>query len=390
MLTRMDDFPRHQVVDTMAHVGTSDPTFSDGYYFCFWDPDGEISVALGLRIYPNVDVMEGYATAMHDGQLQNIRMSRRWSPHYDDLKVGPLSLQILEGLSVRHLSLSAPEFHGGFELEILFEARHSPYEEERRTERLHGRVIRDLIRYWHAGRPSGTLRIGEREFTVAPDHWYCTMDHSWGTRQSVGPNFDPGDLPPVPVLPAGRDGLLRLVALVQMPTYTVFFQTHEDASGRVQAAQGQIEYVDGRLSSIVEVGHEMEYVSGSRLLVRAKCRIVDGEGRSIEMVITPTHTPTSPSALGYAFETPGFGDNRGMGVYRGENWIESDVWYHDGGDIVDPHGQHYPYNGYIGPAAVSDGQVEGMAYFETVVLGSYAPYGFKADGPVPVTVLPIA
>jgi len=390
MLTRMDDFPRHQIVDTMAHVASTDLSWSDGYYFCFWDPDGEFSLATALRVYANVDIMEGYAAVMHDNRLRNVRMSRRWSPRQDDLEVGPLRLEILEGLRRRRLTFSAPELHGGIEFDLVWEARHTPYEEERRSERLHGRVVRDLIRYWQAGRPSGTVRLGKREIAVDPGSWYCIMDHSWGTRQSVGPNLSPADLPPVPSLPPGRDGLLRLVAFVQMPSYIVYFQAHEDASGRAQMAEGRIDYADGRMARIEAIAHNLEYRPGTRKIVRASCTILDSDGRTLEMSFEPTHTPTITSALGYALEKRGFSDDRGMGVYRGESWLESDVWHHDGNDAVDPSGARYPYNGYIGPAAVTDGQERGMAYFETVVIGSYLRYGFTANGPVPVTVLPIS
>lgn len=390
MLTQMDDYPRHQIVDTMAHVGSSDLTWSDGYYFCIWDPDGEVSLATGMRVYPNLDVMEGYAAIMHNGELRNVRMSRRWSARHDDLEVVPLRMEILEGLRRRRLVFAAPSLSDGMEFDLVWEARHAPYEEERRAERLHGRVIRDLIRYWQAGRPSGRVKFGGRALQVDANRWYCIMDHSWGTRSSVGPRINPADLPPIPTLPAGRDGLLRLVGLVQMPSYIAYFQTHEDASGRPHMEEGRIDYKDGRSTRIVKVSHELEYRPGTRRLERAKCVITDEEGRKLELRLQPSHTPTITSALGYSLERRGFSDDRGMGVYRGEEWVESDMWRHDGHETVDPEGGRHEYNGYIGPAAADDGQQKGMAYFETVIIGSYPRYGFVAGGPMPVTLLPIA
>jgi hypothetical protein len=79
-----------------------------------------------------------------------------------------------------------------------------------------------------------------------------------------------------------------------------------------------------------------------------------------------------------------------MGVYRGDYHIESDTWRHDGEFSVDPTETRHPYNGYIGPAHVTQKQEKGMAYFETVVIGSHRRYGFKAGSPIPVTVLPIS
>jgi hypothetical protein len=102
--------------------------------------------------------------------------------------------------------------------------------------------------------------------------------------------------------------------------------------------------------------------------------------------------PYGPMTQGLLFdlERRGCSDNRGMGVCRGEEWVESDMWRHDGHQTVDPEGGRHEYNGYIGPAAAEDGQQKGMAYFETVIIGSYPRYGFVAGGPMPVTLLPIA
>jgi len=389
VLTKLDDLPRHQIVETMATVGPSDLSFSDGYYYCFWDPHGKISIAAGLRVYPNVDVVDGYASVMREGRLDVVRMSRRWSSGYDNLSVGPLTLEVVEGLKLRRLRLEASEDHGGFEFDLRWRAVHVPYEEERRTERLHGRVIRDLIRYWQAGRPSGTVRFGDEQITVTERDWYCIMDHSWGLRQSTGPNICNEDLPPVPLLPEGRNGLLRLVILAQLPSCTAFVQTHEDASGKVLKAEGRIDWADGRVTLVSNVKHELSYYSHSRKLRSAQCIVIDDAGGTLNLMIEPTHTGTITSALGYQFESRGFADNRGMGVYRGEAWCEHDTWRHDGDETIDPAGRRHAYNGYIGPARVSTGSETGMAYFETVVLGAYRPYGFEAPGPVPVTILPI-
>ena len=59
MLTKMDDYPRHQAVATMAHVAVPHPSWNDGYWFSAWDPTGELFVFTGMRVYQNADVMDG-------------------------------------------------------------------------------------------------------------------------------------------------------------------------------------------------------------------------------------------------------------------------------------------------------------------------------------------
>jgi hypothetical protein len=390
MLTQFDDFPRHQVVETLASVGPTDVSFSDGYYFCFWDAAGRTSIAMGLRIYPNVDVVDGYAACMQDGQVKVIRCSRRWSNAYDDLRVGPISLEIVQGLSQRRLRVDLTDLFGGLEMDLLWRATNVPYQESRRTERLHGRVVRDLIRYWQVGRPSGRVRLGSETFHVDEKGWYCIMDHSWGLRQSVGPGYSKADFPPEPRLTADRNGLLRLVVAAQMPSRSIFVQSHEDASGRVLGVEGRVDWFDGRSNGVAELDHELTYEAGTRKLVSARCTVKEEPGDTWSMSLRPTHTGTVTSALGYQFETKGFADNRGMGVYRGDQWLEHDIWRHDGVDVVAPDGRRFPYNGYIGPASVVANDEAGMAYLETVVLGAYGRYGFDAPELLPVTLLPIA
>ena len=42
-LTEMDEWPRHQTLDTFDVVANPSPGWSDGYWFCFGDPEGEVN-----------------------------------------------------------------------------------------------------------------------------------------------------------------------------------------------------------------------------------------------------------------------------------------------------------------------------------------------------------
>ncbi len=61
----LDDYPVHQIAETIRHVGTSDRNFYDRYYFnCHAGVDGDtepLFLIIGLGQYPPILV---YATAL--------------------------------------------------------------------------------------------------------------------------------------------------------------------------------------------------------------------------------------------------------------------------------------------------------------------------------------
>ena len=84
-LTELDEWPRHQTIDTMDMVASPSTAWSDGYWFCFGDPAGEVNLITAIRLYQNTDVMDAYAiVATDDGKQYNLRASRRLRPRIDE------------------------------------------------------------------------------------------------------------------------------------------------------------------------------------------------------------------------------------------------------------------------------------------------------------------
>src|SRR5262245_51139792 len=102
MLTKLDETLRHQLPTTFDHVGTSDPRFYDRYFFGVHDPAGSMVVHLGIGLYSNMNVMDGYVAVQTPegdggGALQhNARVSRALRPDIDTVAVGPLHIDVLE------------------------------------------------------------------------------------------------------------------------------------------------------------------------------------------------------------------------------------------------------------------------------------------------------
>ena len=54
MLSSWDDYPVHQIADTIRHVGTSDRNFYDRYYFNLHGSSDELFMVMGIGQYPNL------------------------------------------------------------------------------------------------------------------------------------------------------------------------------------------------------------------------------------------------------------------------------------------------------------------------------------------------
>ena len=76
MLTEWDDFLIHQIVSTMDHVGSSDPRWHDRYWFHLGDVQGEVLLGVGMGVYPNRDVMDGFSLGVVEGAQHNTLVSR--------------------------------------------------------------------------------------------------------------------------------------------------------------------------------------------------------------------------------------------------------------------------------------------------------------------------
>ena len=100
VLTPLDDFLAHQIPETFDHVGTSDRNFFDRYYFNCHDLDGEVFLGFGMGVYPNLNVIDAFVSIVYDGKQHIVRGSRLLGRDRLDARVGPLAVEVLEGLRV--------------------------------------------------------------------------------------------------------------------------------------------------------------------------------------------------------------------------------------------------------------------------------------------------
>jgi hypothetical protein len=122
MLTRFDELTCHQVVRTFDSVETTDRAWTEKLWCNVHDTAGELVLATGFGIYPNRNVLDGYACVNVGNRRQhNLRASRELRPRLDEVAVGPLSYEVLEPW--RRVRLTCGDNPRGIRFELEFEGR---------------------------------------------------------------------------------------------------------------------------------------------------------------------------------------------------------------------------------------------------------------------------
>ncbi|NRB38701.1 MAG: hypothetical protein HRU20_09585 [Pseudomonadales bacterium] len=179
MLSKMDDYPLHQIADVMRFTQNSDRNFYDRYYFNLINPEEELFIVFGLGQYPNLGTQDAFLLVRHKDQHHVLRASRTLGDR-SDISVGPMRIEIIEGL--QNLRIIVEDNDSGLSMDVTFDAVHKPHLEPRHFIRKHGRVLFDTMRYAQLGRWTGTVNIKGQEFAITPEKWIGSRDRSWGVR----------------------------------------------------------------------------------------------------------------------------------------------------------------------------------------------------------------
>jgi hypothetical protein len=336
VLTDADETLLHQLPTTFDHVGTSDPRFYDRFFFCAHDPDGRVALHLGIARYCNMNVMDGYVSAVVPRastsgesaagpcEQHNLRVTRALRPEIDALAVGPIQVEVLEPYRRARFrcASTATSAGGALAVDLEWRAGAPPKEEEHHFRRLRGRVTTDYHRYTIVGTMHGTVEVAGVELTA--DGWFGARDHSWGVREQVAG--------PEPVTGPPGFGMEAVGFVFSWLPFRC-----GDTRGHVQLqmlGDGTVVYCDGvlhrgdRTEAITAIELDAQFHPGTRAFSRsvATCRTAGGD--TVEIVSEPLTRPFSMDGTGYDW---GWDDGQGLGVYRGEAYAETDVY-----DLADP------------------------------------------------------
>jgi hypothetical protein len=358
----LDEYPVHQVPLSMKHVATGDRNAYDRCIFHLVDPAGEFLLILGLGVYPNLGVIDAYATLRVGDTLHAVRASDALRDDTRmELAVGPLRIQVERPLKDFVLTCEAdPDDPDGLSYEINWSAAFPALWEPHHTQRRGGRLTLEGRRFVQAGHCDGRLRVGGRE--VSLDGWTGTRDRSWGVR-------------PVPGEEGGRlaeenrtEGFHWIWSPVRFDDRFLMVIVQEDADG----------YRTLNDATLVRDGHpdlqlgwpqaDITYRTGTRHPESAVVHLTDPLSRK-PLELGVEILASSPLAVGAGYPPA---DDWQHGTWRGRDWTDRRSY-----DLSDPAAHPLAAYGVIDHAArfTLDGQV-GHGIFEHGSFGRHDPSGF--------------
>ncbi|MER5951947.1 hypothetical protein ABT127_38515 [Streptomyces sp. NPDC001904] len=358
----LDEYPVHQVPLSMKHVATGDRNAYDRCIFHLVDPEGHFLLILGLGVYPNLGVVDAYATLRAGDTLHAVRASDALDEaDRMRMEVGPLRIRVERPLEEFVLTCAAdPDDPDGLSYEMTWKAAFPALFEPHHLQRRGGRLTLEGKRFVQAGRVDGRLRIGGREIEVRD--WTGTRDRSWGVR-------------PVPGEEGGRlaqdhptEGFHWIWAPVRFDDRFLMVVTQEDADG----------YRTLTDATLVQEGHRDRQLGWPRTDISYRPGTRHPESAVVHLTDPATRKPlelgveiltSSPLALGAGYPPA---DDWQHGTWQGPGWTDRRDY-----DLSDPSAHPLAAYGVTDHAArfTLDGQV-GHGIFEHGSFGRHDPSGF--------------
>ena len=285
----------HQIPDTFATVGVSDPAWTEKVCAMAARKDGALQLGFGMGKYTNRNVLDGYAGLSRGVEQMTVRGSRRLFPDPETTGVGPIRYEVLEPMRRVRFRLD-PNPCQPLAFDWVYEAVLPPATEERTHQRapLGYRVSADLVRYHQIGTASGWVEVEGERTEIDPDEWVSTRDHSWGVRYDVG--TPPTDVDPFDPVSEMDFQMIWFPSLMTDPDGTRWglFMHLVDLSGfghRRRTVTGAVEHLDGTVERMADIRPDLTFEPVNRRLVGGEVAVTmeDGSVRRFELEV-PTAT----------------------------------------------------------------------------------------------------
>ena len=359
----LDEYPLHQVALSMAHVATSDRNAYDRCYFNAHGRAGDPFLVTGLGVYPNLGVVDAFATVRTGDRQVSVRASGalegcdRLAP-----AVGPFRVEVVEPLQRVRLVCDGDEHGLGFDL--AWTGSFPAVDEVPHVWRAGPRIALEAQRFAQVGTWEGTLRVDCTELAVTSDRWLGTRDRSWGVRP-IGEPDPAGRLAEAPT-----EGFWWLYLPLRFEEFAVVVIVQEDPDGhRVlnEATRVWPAAAGRRPEQLGWPDVHVRYQPGTRLATGATVELRERGGRTLALDV---------ESLGYVALNAGSGyggdPSWAHGTWRGEDWVEGVV-----------HTLHDPAVAGMLPFGVIDhvgratlDGAEGWGLFEHASMGRHDPSGF--------------
>jgi len=316
MLSKMDDYPLHQVSEVIRHAGPSDRNFYDRYYFNLHGSSDELFMVMGMGQYPNLAVQDAFAVVRRGDAHTVVRASRELGDRMDT-SVGPFRIEVKEPLQVLRFVLEPTEHALSFDL--TWRAAIPAFLEPRQYIRKYGRVLFDTQRFFQTGTWSGTLTVKGETFQVTPDRWKGTRDRSWGVRP-VGEQEPPGI----------RQGEGQMVGMwnyapMQFDDFSILYMVQEEPDGKRTIEEAIRVWSDPSREPewLGRPDYEHTLIAGGARMIEAPStlRFPEAPGGGFDVRVTPLTHCFVAVGTGYGMDS----DWR-HGMYQGKLVVQGKEW----------------------------------------------------------------
>lgn len=359
MLSRADDYPIHQTPEPIAVAGT-DRNFYDRYFFSAQSPDGSAVVGVALGVYPHLNIIDCAVSVLHAGQQRSLFASRILHGERMDLRVGPVTLDVVEPLNRLQLRIAPNDT--GISGEMLFTGRAAPILEPRFIRRNGTRTLMDVTRMTQGGQWAGRICAAGTAHDLAG--WRGTRDRSWGVRPIGAPE-------PQAVQPPTPPQFFWLWTPTAFDDWHLFFHSNDDADGRPWNRAGVlVRLKDGAEFPLDDARMALAFRPGSRHAgaARLEARLPDGRPVSVDFTIGANFMMRG---LGYGHPS------RGHGLFQGADALAHEVIDLASVDAANPMNAHVQGLSSASLSIAGAAPVPGRGLFEQLAIGPHAPSGFR-------------
>ncbi|HET9729894.1 MAG TPA: hypothetical protein VFR41_10760 [Acidimicrobiia bacterium] len=358
----LDEYPIHQVPLPMRYVGTSDRNVYDRCIFHGVDKEADAFFITGLGVYPNLGVVDAYATVRRGTNQWAVRMSGVRPDDKMEQRVGPYRIEIVRPFHELRLICDADEHGIGFDL--TYRSEYGPIAEPQHIRRQGDRIMLDASRFAGVGTWKGELRVAGETIAVTPDRFTATRDRSWGIRPVGEPE------------PGGRPNEFTGMWWCWVPLRFDDFMLHvileEDRDGVRNTNFAVREWPVSAGRPVEQLGWplpDIHYHPGTRDPMHASIDLTTRDGKTSTLEIEPLIGIPLNVGCGY-----GADPEWTHGTWKGESWIEGSMYDHNDPDVK---GRAMFSIADNLARATFDGHV-GWGIFEHGCIGPHAPSGFTA------------
>lgn len=353
MLDPLDDFPIHQTAAPLTQNDLGSNAY-DRYFFNGYNDDGSIFFALAFGVYPNRRIIDGALCVMIDGVQHSVFASGRLGADRRQLRVGPISIEIVEPMSTMRLTVDHPDVG----IEATFNARTPPIEEPRFTNHDLSIGVFDYTRYTQFGDWAGTATVSGSSIDLSGTRG-C-RDRSWGQRGGRGP-----DSPPV------SPEFFWLWTPINFDDGALHLDVNENADGSRWHEGGfaspllepQTAPWLQPVEQMAAIDYQLELEPGTRWMRAAELTFKPWRGDEIQVQLTPL-VRFQMSGIGYSHPKYRHGTWSGDDMVVSERLVTADV---DPVSVGSFHVQHV--------VEARAGDRRGVGVLELVVIGPHEGLG---------------